>query len=115
MQRDGRVTTRSPWSGIGTRRNAGIRPGQRALGDMYSLALGVTRDDIEAYKWLTLAIRSASRTRMIRETATKIRNRVVPDNEQRSARGSGAARELSGVLANSHSTDFRAARTRCSK
>ena len=74
----------------------GHSAGQRALGDMYSLGLGGTRDDFEAYKWLTLAIRSAS-DEDDRETATKIRNRVarfVVKPQRRTTRAISAPRIL---------------------
>ena len=38
----------------------GYAPAQCSLGVMYALGRGVRRDDIEAYKWLTLAMQSTS-------------------------------------------------------
>ena len=38
----------------------GYAPAQCSLGAMYALGRGVRRDDIEAYKWLTLAMESKS-------------------------------------------------------
>ena len=38
----------------------GYAPAQCSLGVMYALGRGVRRDDIEAYKWLTLAMESNS-------------------------------------------------------
>ncbi|HYC63248.1 MAG TPA: tetratricopeptide repeat protein, partial [Reyranellaceae bacterium] len=38
----------------------GYAPAQCSLGVMYALGRGVRRDDIEAYKWLTLAMASQS-------------------------------------------------------
>lgn len=40
----------------------GYAPAQCSLGVMFMLGRGVRRDDIEAYKWLTLAMESKSQT-----------------------------------------------------